>query len=213
MARAWFGDANDETANSISPTITAAMTAAGTILGTAAYMSPEQARGRSVDRRADIWAFGVILWEMVTGKRLFDGETVSDTLAAVLRAEPDWEQLPVDEAPQLCRLIERCLVRDPQQRLRDIGEARILLQGGAGESSLLSIPSMSAMRAHRSARAPHARTSKWVPSIGSGIGCGIRSHPVGPSAPLTMWRQVEGNESIRGCATIATTRRARMWER
>ena len=129
LARAWFGDTSDETANSISPTITAAMTAAGTILGTAAYMSPEQARGRSVDRRADIWAFGAILWEMVTGKRLFDGETVSDTLAAVLRAEPEWELLPVDEAPQLCRLIERCLVRDPQLRLRDIGEARILLAG------------------------------------------------------------------------------------
>jgi hypothetical protein len=107
-------------------------------------MSPEQARGRSVDRRADIWSFGAILWEMVTGNRLFEGETVSDTLAAVLRADPDWDQLPADEAPQLCRLIERCLVRDPQQRLRDIGEARIFLQDGGGESSLLSIPSMSA---------------------------------------------------------------------
>ena len=143
LARAWYGD-DEESEIEHSPTITAAMTAAGTILGTAAYMSPEQARGRSVDRRADIWAFGVILWEMVTGKRLFEGETVSDTLAAVLRAEPTWEELPVEEAPQLCRLIERCLVRDPQQRLRDIGEARIFLQDGSGESSLLSLSSIGA---------------------------------------------------------------------
>jgi Tol biopolymer transport system component len=140
LARAWYGDESDGEALENSPTITAAMTRAGVILGTAAYMSPEQARGRKVDRRADIWAFGVILWEMVTGQRLFEGETVSDTIAGVLRAEPDWELLPVDEAPHLCRLIERCLVRDPQQRLRDIGEARILLQDGGGESAIISMP-------------------------------------------------------------------------
>ena len=87
LARAYQGDVGEEADPAHSPTITAAMTAAGTILGTAAYMSPEQARGRAVDGRADIWALGVILWEMLTGRRLFDGETVSDTLAAVLRAD------------------------------------------------------------------------------------------------------------------------------
>jgi serine/threonine-protein kinase len=127
LARAWFGDAEEEDIGA-SPTITAAMTQAGTILGTAAYMSPEQARGKNVDRRADIWAFGAILWEMVTGNRLFGGETISDTLAAVIRAEPEWEVLPTEAQPRICHLIERCLVRDPRQRLRDIGEARILLQ-------------------------------------------------------------------------------------
>jgi serine/threonine protein kinase len=136
LARAWFGDQTDGENIEASPTITAAMTQAGTILGTAAYMSPEQARGRNVDRRADIWAFGVILFEMLTGQRLFEGETVSDTLAAVLRAEPDWDLLPVEDAPDLCQLIERCLVRDPKQRLRDIGEARLLLEGGASMSRL-----------------------------------------------------------------------------
>jgi serine/threonine protein kinase/Tol biopolymer transport system component len=128
LAQAWFGDTGADQEYSSSPTITAAMTQTGAILGTAAYMSPEQARGGSVDRRADIWAFGVILFEMLTGKKLFKGETVSDTLAAVLRAEPDWDTLPWQQSPGLCRLIERCLERNPKQRLRDIGEARIFLQ-------------------------------------------------------------------------------------
>ena len=163
LARAWFGDAGDDGDLSQSPTITAAMTAAGTILGTAAYMSPEQARGRNVDRRADIWAFGAILWEMVTGERLFEGETVSDTLAAVLRAEPDWKKLPVDDAPQLCRLIERCLVRDPQQRLRDIGEARILLDGGT-DSSLLSYPAMAGVDTDATASRSSGRVG-WFAAV------------------------------------------------
>lgn len=111
-----------------SPTITGGMTGANVILGTAAYMSPEQARGSGVDRRADIWAFGVILYEMLTGRRLFAGETVSDTLASVLMKEADWEALPAGVPPRLRRLIRRCLERDPRRRLRDIGEARILLE-------------------------------------------------------------------------------------
>jgi serine/threonine-protein kinase len=115
----------------LSPTlqspITGALTAANVILGTAAYMSPEQARGKPIDKRADIWAFGVILWEMLTGQRLFDGETVSDTLAAVLRKEPDWNALPADTSPRIRRLVRRCLERNPKQRLRDIGDARVVL--------------------------------------------------------------------------------------
>ena len=141
LAQAWFGDAGGGE-SSTSPTITAAMTQAGAILGTAAYMSPEQARGGSVDRRADIWAFGVILYEMLAGRRLFQGETMSDTLAAVLRAEPEWDALPVADHPLLCRLVERCLVRDPKQRLRDIGEARIFLQDGGASSSSLSFSTL-----------------------------------------------------------------------
>jgi len=138
LAQAWFGDAAPQDESSNMPTITAAMTQAGAILGTAAYMSPEQARGSSVDRRSDIWAFGVILFEMLTGKRLFEGETVSDTLAAVLRAEPDWDSLPRDDHPLLCNLIERCLERNPKQRLRDIGEARIFLQDGSASGMHMS---------------------------------------------------------------------------
>ena len=113
--------------HSQSPTMTAAATRAGVILGTAAYMSPEQARGRSVDKRSDIWAFGVILFEMLTGRTMFAGETVSDTLAGVLRAETDWRTLPAGLSSAAVRLLRRCLERDPRLRLRDIGEARITL--------------------------------------------------------------------------------------
>ena len=138
LAQAWFGESESSSNSGTNPTMTAAMTQVGAILGTAAYMSPEQARGANVDRRADIWAFGVLLFELLTGKQLFQGETISDTLAAVLRAEPEWDLLPVDEAPGLCRLIERCLERNPKQRLRDIGEARIFLQDGDVSGSNLS---------------------------------------------------------------------------
>ncbi|MCJ7442754.1 MAG: protein kinase [Thermoanaerobaculaceae bacterium] len=108
-----------------SPTLTARATQLGVILGTAAYMSPEQARGKAVDRRADIWAFGVVLFEMLTGTRLFAGETVSDTLAAVLKTDPDWTALPEETPASLRNLLRRCLDRDVKQRLRDIGEARV----------------------------------------------------------------------------------------
>ncbi len=97
-------------------------------------MSPEQARGRAVDKRADVWAFGVVVYEMLSGRRLFDGETVSDVLAAVLTREPDWTALPTSTPPDVERLLRRCLERNPKQRLRDIGEARLVLErGGATE--------------------------------------------------------------------------------
>jgi Tol biopolymer transport system component len=111
-----------------SPTMMASSpTLAGVILGTAAYMSPEQARGKPVDKRSDIFAFGIVLFEMLGGHQLFVGETVSDTLAAVLRGEPDYESLPTDMPPALIALLKRCLDKDPKSRLRDIGEARIAL--------------------------------------------------------------------------------------
>ena len=114
---------------SLSPTMTAAATLAGVILGTAAYMSPEQARGRAVDRRADIWAFGCVLYEMLAGRRLFEGETVSDTLAAVLRSEPDWTALPAATPPGIRALLRWCLEKDPKKRLQAIGDARLALDG------------------------------------------------------------------------------------
>jgi serine/threonine protein kinase len=126
LAKALEADAS-VTDISTSPTLSHAATQAGMLLGTAAYMSPEQARGKKVDRRADIWAFGVVLFEMLTGKPAFAGETISDTLAAVIRADPEWSTLPNDLPPSINRLLHRCLTKDPNQRLRDIGEARIAI--------------------------------------------------------------------------------------
>jgi len=113
---------------STSQTVTSAGTMAGLILGTAAYMSPEQASGQPTDRRTDIWSFGVMLHEMLSGKRLFAGETVSHTLADVLRAPIAMDDLPPSTPRAIRRLIERCLDRDPRHRLRDIGEARVAIE-------------------------------------------------------------------------------------
>jgi serine/threonine protein kinase len=114
LARAYADEQGSGSDLEHSPTITA-MTQAGVILGTASYMSPEQARGKRADHRADIWSFGVVLFEMLTGRRLFEGETVSDTLAGVLRADVPWDQLPKDTPPGIRRLLERCLERNPHE--------------------------------------------------------------------------------------------------
>ncbi len=136
LARAYSGGDHEEGDPALSPTITAAMTSAGTVLGSAAYMSPEQAKGREVDRRTDIWAFGVILYEMITGRRLFEGETVSETMAAVLKDPIDLETLPAGVPVGIRSLLARCLERDPRRRLRDIGEARIHLDPSAATTVL-----------------------------------------------------------------------------
>ncbi len=108
-----------------SPTLTMEATQEGVVLGTAAYMSPEQARGKPVDKRTDIWAFGCVLLECLTGEQEFGGETLSDSIAKILQKDPDWEALPKDTPLAIRRLLRRCLEKDPQLRLRDIGDARI----------------------------------------------------------------------------------------
>jgi serine/threonine protein kinase len=126
LAKVLMGDSSPIDSSS-SPTFTSLATQAGVIIGTAAYMSPEQAKGKSVDRRTDIWAFGCVLYEMLSGKRAFHGETATDTLAAVIRAEPDWTKLPADTPVEIRRFLERCLRKDPKARLQAIGDARITL--------------------------------------------------------------------------------------
>ena len=116
-----------------SPTQTISPTRLGVILGTAAYMSPEQARGAATDKRADIWAFGVVLYEMLTGRALFAGETVSDTLAAVLKSDPDWTVLPAETPTAVRRLLRRCLERDRKRRLHDIADVRIEIEEALAE--------------------------------------------------------------------------------
>jgi Tol biopolymer transport system component len=130
LAKAWEAEGPDP-GLSLSPTVTKHATAAGLILGTAAYMSPEQARGTAVDLKADIWSFGVVLWEMLTGRKLFEGNTVSDVLASVLKEAPDLDALPPDVPPRLRKLVARCLEKEPRKRLQAIGEARITLEDPA----------------------------------------------------------------------------------
>ena len=151
LAKACVGESASGAANvSMSPTFTATGTAAGIILGTAAYMAPEQARGQAVDKRADIWAFGVLLWEMLTGSRLFAGDTVSDVLAAVLTRAPDWTALPPALPRPVRNLLRRTLERNPKQRLHDIADARLLIDdalGGQGDVST-DAPPLKAPRGH-----------------------------------------------------------------
>ena len=127
---------DDETPNpnlSESPTMLSPESAPGLIVGTVAYMSPEQARGKTVDRRTDIWAFGAVLFELLTGHPAFAGETMTDILGAVVHKEPDWEKLPAESPAALVRVLKRCLVKDARQRLHDIADARIEMESGALE--------------------------------------------------------------------------------
>ncbi len=123
LAKALAGDPQTAVTLANSPTLSMAATRAGMILGTASYMSPEQARGRTIDRRTDVWAFGCVLYELLTGKQCFGGETVTDALAAIVTKEPDWSALPPGSPVELLRL---CLQKDPKQRLRDIGDAALV---------------------------------------------------------------------------------------
>ena len=151
---------------SVTPTMTSpAVTQMGSILGTAAYMSPEQARGRAVDKRADIWAFGVLLYEMLTGRPLFAGETVSDTIAAVLTRDPDFSALPAAVPVHVRALLVRCLERDPKRRLRDIADAHHDLQV-VTSSGALSGSAVSAPTAQSSPEAATRRfTAAWLAGI------------------------------------------------
>src|SRR6266513_6149453 len=126
LAKAFDNDTRNPSSDPAnSPTLTISATRAGMILGTAGYMSPEQARGVPVDKRADIWAYGVVLYEMLTGREMFSGETVSDTLASVLKANFEWSGLPADTPAPIRRLLRRCLERDRKKRLADIADARL----------------------------------------------------------------------------------------
>ena len=126
LARAFAGDVADSNPSQ-SPTLSAVATMQGVLLGTAAYMSPEQARGKAVDKRTDIWAFGCVLYELLTGRQAFHGEDVTDILAAVVRAEPEWQTLPATPV-KIRDLLRHCLQKDKTQRLRDMGDARIEIQ-------------------------------------------------------------------------------------
>jgi len=139
LAKAYAGQKAGEESVSSSPTMTAAMTQAGALLGTAAYMSPEQARGKDVDRRADVWAFGCVLYEMLTGKRCFAGDTATDVLSNIVTREPDWTLLPPDLPRRVKELLQQTLEKDPRRRLRDMGDIGLVIEK-AGTDVAMPLP-------------------------------------------------------------------------
>src|SRR5688572_18314101 len=139
-----------------SPTMSFGATNAGTILGTAGYMSPEQARGKPVDRRTDIWAVGVVLFEMLSTRRVFEGETMTDTLVNLLEREPDWSQLPARTPVALRKLLQRCLTKNPKDRLQAIGDARTLIE------ELIADPSAQADTAEAAAYPMWKKVLPWA---------------------------------------------------
>jgi len=159
LAKALASDpVTGQTDASLSPTLTASPSVAGMIMGTAAYMSPEQARGHPADARADVWAFGVVLFEMLSGKRMFTGKTVSDVLASVLKSEPEWEALPAGISPGIRRLLRRCLAKDPEDRLHHIADARIEIR----EARAGGAPGEVATAEPGPASAPRRRSLPWA---------------------------------------------------
>ena len=201
---------------SMSPTLSVHATHAGVILGTAAYMSPEQARGKAVDRRADIWAFGCVLFEMLTGRRAFDGETVAETIGAVIHKEPDWTALPPSVPEWTRRLLARCLQKDPRRRLPHIGVARLELEDpppdppAAGRQrrtlatrerlvwatllvAALGLAAASAMRARQSAPAlPEMRLE--IPTLPTSDPLGLAVAPDGDA--VVFLANVEGRSRL-----------------
>jgi eukaryotic-like serine/threonine-protein kinase len=164
-----------------SPTMTGRATQIGMILGTAAFMAPEQARGRVVDRRADIWAFGAVLYEMLTGRRAFDGEDTTDLIVAVITKEPDWSLLPADTPAVLRRLLVRCLKKDPKARLRDIGEARVQIDElVAGTSEPMNAASVAAAS---SAARPGSLLWRVLPWTVAAVSLALATVAVRPWSP------------------------------
>ena len=186
-----------------SPTVSIGGTREGMILGTAAYMSPEQARGKMVDKRADIWAFGCVLYEMLTGRVTFAGDTVSDTIGKILEREPDWSALPPATPVPVRRLLLRCLAKDPRQRLRDIGDVRIEID--RIDEVLPGVPDVTVAPA-----TPAKSSTTWLPwvalvALAAGVGVWEAGRPVIPQdnplanakfLPFTDWEGTEANAEI-----------------
>jgi Tol biopolymer transport system component len=163
LARAMGEDSGSSAARVDSPTITADYTKPGVVLGTAPYMSPEQARGRPVDKRSDIWSFGVIVYECLTGEVLFRGETATDSLGAIMHREPQWVKLPSNTPPTVQLLLHRCLTKDRDKRLHDIADARIEIENALADPTSSSLRLSSAIaEGSRPRPAAWRRTATWV---------------------------------------------------
>jgi eukaryotic-like serine/threonine-protein kinase len=166
-----------------SPTMTFAATGMGVILGTAGYMSPEQARGKAVDRRTDIWSFGCVLFECLTGRQIFEGETVSDTIARILEREPDWTALPANTPPPVREILRRCLEKDLKKRQRDIGDVRIQLEEAIAERTSSSRTTTSA-----ASFTPATSSIPARPSRARALALAVTMTIVGAAAGAGLWR-------------------------
>ena len=179
------------------------MTQAGVILGTPAYLSPEQARGQVVDKRSDIWAFGLVLYEMLAGRSLFAADTVSDTIAGILQRNPDWAALPAATPPGIARLLKRCLEKDSRRRLRDIGDARTEI-----EDTLAPPPSeghsSAGERDVRDRVRPASRRSRWV--------WWLAGSAVLLAAAVALGWRVRSSESPRDLLNRASFARLTDWQ-
>jgi serine/threonine protein kinase len=208
LAKAMTGEPLSTPGQSL--TITSPATQHGVILGTAAYMSPEQARGRPVDKRCDIWAFGGVLYEMLTGRRAFDGDDVSDTLANVLKSDPDWSALPPGTPQNIRRVLRRCLEKDPRRRLHDIADARVDLEesasdtpGRPGASDDAPLPWARAL----GVAGRHSRARWWcrvsLDARGTGIAGGAVSDRTATQQRLRIGRRIQPGRRRRRRGALA----------
>lgn len=181
LAKAFDPAASSSAEAMNSPTLSVRATQMGVIIGTAAYMAPEQARGKAVDRRADIWAFGVVLYEMLSGQRAFKGEDISVTLAGVIKDEVNWQALPADLPEPIRRLLRRCLEKDPKRRLRDIGEARLALEDPAASGNPEGLPP------HLAPGNPQGLPPQPVPLWRRALPIVVTAVVVGAIAGALMW--------------------------
>ena len=189
LAKAFMGDGSDVNLTN-SPTLSMAATEQGVILGTAAYMSPEQARGETTDKRADIWAFGVVLFEMLTGQGTFDGRTVSDVLAGVLAREPNWNTLPPNLHPRLRMVIERCLAKESKDRGHDIADVRVDIQKVLADSAgVLTQPLPEVVQAPPRPVLPWVATAVILTAIVASLVVSVVMRPAPPNrAPSPAFR-------------------------
>ena len=185
-----------------SPTLTYSPTGIGVILGTAGYMSPEQARGKLLDRRTDIWSFGCVLFECLAGRQIFEGETVSDTIARILEREPEWAALPAQTPPKIRELLRRCLEKDVRKRQRDIGDARIELEEALAARSSTSRIAVSDMPSAK----PRARWPVWLAAAALLLA-------IGAAGGVAVWKAIGASAStvtgpVRLSVTIPSSIRA-----
>ena len=163
-----------------------AMTGVGMILGTAAYMSPEQAKGRPVDRRADVWAFGAVLFEMLTAQRAFAGDDVSDTLANVLKMDPAWERLPADLPPRVRQVLRACLQKNAKQRLGDMQDVRLALDGAFETAATQAVAHAGPVTPPWRRALPVAAAVVLTAAVVGGVAWGLRPAPA-PPAPVAQF--------------------------